>query len=56
MGDRHRSCADTGKLTDIPQSVGEKAIFEPEIKSNPTQNINTKWYKHASLIFNGRIF
>lgn len=41
MGDRHRRCADTGKLTDIPQSVGKKAIFEPEIKPSPTEKINT---------------
>jgi len=41
MGNRHKRCSDTEKLTDIPQSNGEKAIFEPEITPSPTEKINT---------------
>jgi hypothetical protein len=41
MGNRHKRCSDTEKLTDIPQSDGEKAIFEPEIQAKPPQKFNT---------------
>jgi hypothetical protein len=56
MGNRHRVCADTKKLTDI-HSLSVKKQFSSLISSQAKADRSTpKWYKDVLIRLNGQIF